>query len=180
MRQQSWHIALCALLAALGTVLMAVGGLIPIATYTTPLFAALLLLPVLQEFGPRWAGMVWLVTALLALMVSADREAAALYWVLGWYPILKPRVDALGPLALPAKAALFTLAQCVEYALLIWVFQLQQVLQEWGTYTQAITVLMIASLTAVLLIWDALLGRMRRFYIHRIRPKLPRMWEQRR
>ena len=177
MHQRSRRIALCALLSALGTVLMAAGGLIPIATYTTPLFAALLLLPVLHEFGTGSGVMVWLVTALLALMVSADREAAALYWVIGWYPIVKPRLDALRPMALSmgAKAALFTLAQCVEYALLIWVFQMQSVLEELGGFSLAMNALMILTLTAVLLIWDRLVGRMELVYVRRLREKLPGM-----
>ena len=77
MKRQSYAIAFCALMAALGAALMTTGGLIPIATYCSPLLAGLLLLPVLVEFGVREAWMVWAVTAALSLILSPDKEAGS-------------------------------------------------------------------------------------------------------
>ena len=90
-------VAFCALMAALGTALMTTGGLIPIATYCSPLLAGILLLPVLYEFGRREGWMVWAVTAALSLILSPDKEAGSMYLFLGWYPILKPAFDRIRP-----------------------------------------------------------------------------------
>lgn len=176
LRWQSWRLALCALMAALGAALMAAGGLIPIATYTTPIFSALLLLPVLEEFGTGEGWMVWAVTALLALLLSADREAAALYCTVGYYPMLKPALDALQPasLSLLVKAGFFTAAQAALYALLIWMFGLNGFMEAMGGLSMGLNALLFALLVAVLLLWDRLLGRVRWFYVNRLRPKLPR------
>ena len=62
-RKNSWSVAFCALMAALGAVIMTAGGLIPIATYCSPMIAGVLLLPVISELGNRWAWMTWAVTA---------------------------------------------------------------------------------------------------------------------
>ena len=61
---QAYTVAFCSLMAALGAVLMLTGGLIPVMTYCSPLMAGVLLIPVLREFGKKWAWLVWLVTAL--------------------------------------------------------------------------------------------------------------------
>ena len=63
-RKSSWSIAFCALMAALGAVIMTAGGLIPVATYCSPMIAGVLLLPVMSELGDRWAWMTWIVWAL--------------------------------------------------------------------------------------------------------------------
>ena len=47
-RQSSARIAFCGMMSALSIVFMLSGGLIPIATYCSPMISGVLLLPVLQ------------------------------------------------------------------------------------------------------------------------------------
>ena len=84
----AFRLSLSALMAALGTVLMLSSNLIPVLTYVAPMLASLTLIPILSEFGKKYAWMTWAVTALLALLLCADREAAFFYLFIGWYPIL--------------------------------------------------------------------------------------------
>ena len=72
-KSSSYRLAFCALLAALGTAFMLSGNLIPVLTYVSPMFASLTLIPVLREFGKKYAWMTWAVTAALAMMLCADR-----------------------------------------------------------------------------------------------------------
>lgn len=176
MRRQSWTIALCALLAALGTALMTAGGLIPIATYCSPLLAGILLLPVLEEFGAKEAWMVWAVTAALSLILSPDKEAGAMYLFLCWYPIGKPAFDRIRPRALSffAKLLTFLLALSLMYALLCFVFQLDAVLEDFRTLGIALNLAFDLLLVFVMLIYDFLLGRLRMLYVYRLRPRLLR------
>ena len=61
-RKLTHAMAFCSQMAALGAALMTTGGLIPVLTYCSPLLAGVLLIPVLQEYGEKWAWLVWLVT----------------------------------------------------------------------------------------------------------------------
>ena len=175
-KRQSYTVALCALLAALGTAIMAAGGLIPVATYCSPLLAALLLLPALVELGRREAWTVWAVTAALSLLLSPDKEAAAMYLFLGWYPILKPAFDRLRPrlLGWGAKLAVFTLAFGAMYALLCFVFRLDEVLEELRAVSLAVNLLYGLAMLTVMLLYDFILGRMLPLYVYRLRPRLLR------
>ena len=82
MRQKNhamaFRLSLSSLMAALGTVLMLSSNLIPVLTYVAPMLTSLTLIPILSEFGKKYAWMTWGVTALLALLLCADREAAGL------------------------------------------------------------------------------------------------------
>ena len=173
-RRASRAVALCALLAALGTALMALGGLIPIATYCSPLVASVLLLPVLSELDARWAWMTWAVTAALSLMLSIDREAAFFYLFIGCWPILQPYFDAIrsAPLRFVCKLAYFALALGAMYALLLWVFQLSALLEDFGDFTRWMGVLFYCGLVGVLLLYDLALGRLWLYWLHVLRPRI--------
>lgn len=96
-RKLTHAMAFCSLMAALGAALMTTGGMIPVLTYCSPLLAGVLLIPVLREYGEKWAWLVWLVTALLSLILSVDKEAALFYCFLGCYPILRRCFNRVRP-----------------------------------------------------------------------------------
>ena len=175
-KRQSLTVSFCALMAALGAALMTTGGLIPVATYCSPLLAGLLLLPVLVEFGRREAWMVWAVTAALSLMLSPDKEAGSMYLFLGWYPILKPGFDRIRPklLGWTAKLAVFALAFAAMYALLCLVFRVDQVLEDLRAVSLAVNLAFYLILLVVMLLYDFILGRMLLLYVYRLRPRLMR------
>lgn len=175
-KHPAFPVAFGALLAALGAALMTAFGLIPIATYCTPLLAGLLLIPAVCEGGRRLGWSVWAVTAALSLILSADKEAAAMYAFLGWYPLVKPRLDRLRPrlLGLAAKLALFAAAFAAMYALLIWLFQLENVIEELGAVSLAVNALYYALMLIVMLLYDFILSRFMPLYILRLRPRLAR------
>jgi len=176
MRGGSFSVALCALIAALGAALMTVGGLIPVATYCSPLLAGILLLPVLYEFSRREAWMVWAVTAALSLMLSPDKEAGSMYLFLGWYPIVKPTLDRIRPrgLGYAVKVALFTAAFALMYALLLYVFQLEQVVADMQSVGKIANLALNGLLVVTMLVYDYLLGRLWVLYVYRLRPRLNR------
>ena len=55
----AFRLSLSALMAALGTVLMLSSNLIPVLTYVAPMLASLTLIPILTEFGKKYAWMTW-------------------------------------------------------------------------------------------------------------------------
>ena len=95
MRTDSKQMAVGGVFAALAVVIMNLGGLIPVATYTTPVLCMLLLKFVLLTCGKRIAWAWYAAVAILGLLMSPDKEAAAVFLCLGYYPILKPKLDTM-------------------------------------------------------------------------------------
>ncbi len=166
-RESAYGVALCALLAALGVAVMLAAGLIPVLTYCAPLIASAFLVPALREFGKGRAWATWAVTAVLSVILCADREAAFFYVFLGYYPILKPAFDRLGRAGWIAKLLYSAAALLAMYAL---------VLLASGPGAEAdgtgFMIALYAALAAVMLLFDAALGRIAALYERRLRKRL--------
>lgn len=169
-RSQSREIALCGMMTALAVVILCLGGLIPAATFCCPVLASLTLLPVLQGWGRKAALCVWAASALLGLLLGPDKEAAALYLVLGYYPAVQSGFDRQRPLLRwGGKLLLFNGATLALYAFLIFVLGLEALVQE---YRETGTLLLIVTLVlgnVVFLIYDLLLKRLARRFAARRR-----------
>lgn len=128
--RKAYPVALGGVLAALAIVIMTLGGLIPIATYVCPMLCSLLLLAVKLSCGDRigwaWYGAV----SILSLLLSPDKEAAAVFVVLGYYPIIQPKMEKL-PLQFVWKLLLFNIASAMLYAALLFVFGMEQLVAEF-------------------------------------------------
>ena len=93
MGTEARRIALGGMLAALACVIMGMGGLIPVATYVVPMLSIFLLQFVFRSCGGRIAWAWYGAVAILGLLLCPDKEAAAVFLALGYYPIVKPRLD---------------------------------------------------------------------------------------
>lgn len=114
---KSRRMALCGVLCALAAVVLALGGVVPVATFCAPMLAMAALLPVLEEYGPRYAAAAWLAVSVLALLLDPDREAALVYLCFGWYPMLRPRLAGIPSVLLRIGARL---AVCTAACLLLY------------------------------------------------------------
>ncbi len=125
------EMALCGVLAALAVTVMVLGGVIPVATYCTPLLAAIMLIPVLEQCGKRLAWAWFVSVAVLASLLCPDTEAAILFWCIGHYPIVRQDLNRIRVKALriPAKLLVFNLALVLMAALMSLVFGLGQVME---------------------------------------------------
>ena len=145
-------------MAALAVVIMSLGGLIPIATFVCPMLCMLLLRFVLT-LCPRRIGWAWYgAVAILGMLMSPDKEAAAVFVALGYYPILKPRLDKM-KYGVVLKFLLFNVVILLMYGVLIYVMGLAQIAAEFaemGIIMAAVT-LVLGNVTFYLL--DDLLGR---------------------
>lgn len=91
--------ALGGIAAALGLTVMYLGSVIDVLGLTAAAFASILLIAVISENGVRDAFCVFAVTALLSCLLLPNRSPALLYTLfLGYYPMLKLRLDRLGRL----------------------------------------------------------------------------------
>ena len=157
--KQSKKMALGGIFAALAVVIMSMGGLIPVATFVCPVFCMILLRIVTQLCGRRIGWAWYRAVAILSLLLGPDKEAAAVFVFLGYYPILKPKLDAM-KVSLLWKLLLFNLSVVVMYFLLIRLFGMEQIAEEFaklGTVLGAV-MLLLGNLTFFLL--DIVLGRL--------------------
>lgn len=153
-------VALGGVLAALAVVIMSLGTIVPVATYVCPMLCAIGLQVVLKACGERIAWAWYGAVAILSLLMAPDKEAAAVFVFLGYYPIVKPRLDKTRFRWL-WKGLLFNVSVLVMYWLLLRVFGLAQVAADFE------------ELGAAMLLVLLILGNVTFFLLDRLLEKRP-------
>lgn len=158
-RNSAKFIALGGVTAALAVVIMSMGTLIPLATYVCPMVCAVLLMVVLRITGSRIAWAWYGAVSLLSLLLAPDKEAAAVFVFLGYYPIIKPWLDQRR-FAVIWKLVLFNASILAMYGLLIYVFGLAAIGEEFKEMGMFLTVVTLILGNATLFMLDVLLTRL--------------------
>lgn len=155
---QAKVIALGGMMAALAATIMCLGGLIPVATFVCPIMCIMLGQFVLKTCGRRigwtWYGAV----AILSLLIGPDKEAAAIFAFLGYYPMLKPRLDRM-KLGTVLKLVLFNAAILLMYWILIRLFGMDQIASEYAELGAVMTVVMLIGGNVIFFLLDKILGK---------------------
>ena len=132
MVRKSRDMALCGCLCALAVVIMSLGTLIPMATYCCPVLASFVLLPVMLVCGKKLSWVLYGAIAILSVLLAPDKEAAAIFVALGYYPIVKPWFDAMNAALLVSLLAGGNLVFWMDDLLLARLLPIvQQKLEHW-------------------------------------------------
>ncbi len=171
----SVRVAYCGMAVALSVVIMLLGGLIPVAVYAVPLLCGLVLLPVKIEFGDASAWATFAATALLSLILGIDKEAAFFYLFIGYYPLVKWKLDSIRrrPVRLLAKIALFAGTIILMYSCLQLLFPMEAFMQEFHEMGTVMLCGLLVMYVFAMLLYDRLLMAAVMIYANRIKPKLP-------
>ena len=149
-------IALGGVMAALAVVFLCL-TVIPVATFICPALCMLLLQIVARQCGKRigwaWYGAV----AILGLLLAPDKEAAAVFVFLGYYPLLKPFFDRWKFRWL-WKGLYFNSAIAVLYTLLLKILGMDQLAQDYAQLGMALTAVMLILANVTFFLLDKLLG----------------------
>ena len=150
-------IALGGVLAALAVVIMSMGTLIPVATYVCPMLCILILKGVVRTCGKR-LGWAWFgAVAILSLLLAPDKEAAAVFCAIGYYPMVKPALDKR-KLSWLWKGLLFNASILALYTVLMYVLGMEQLLQEFEGVGIALTAVTLLLGNVTFFLMDRLLG----------------------
>lgn len=152
------RMALGGVLAALAVAAMSLGTIIPVATYVCPMFCAVLLQLVLKTFGKTTAWAWYGAVAILSALMAPDKEAAAVFVFLGYYPIVKPRLDRT---RLPWlwKGILFNSAVGILYYFLLRILGMDALNAEFAEMGTAMLVILLILGNVTFFLLDKLLGR---------------------
>ena len=157
-RGEARVIAFGGMMAALAVTISFLGGFIPIATFTCPIISMLILAYVTRLCGRRigwaWYGAV----AILGLMLAPDKEAAAVFAFIGFYPIVKPRFDRM-KWGILLKAVLFNSLILLMYGLLIYLLGMDQLAAEFRDMGRILTAITLILGNAVFFLLDKVLLR---------------------
>ena len=151
-------VALGGVLAALAVVIMAMGTLIPVATFVCPVLCMLMLQLLLKLCGRRMAWAWYGAVAILSVLMAPDKEAAAVFLALGYYPIVKPRLDRLKGKWI-WKGLLFNAVILLTYWLLMHLFGFDQLAAEFSEMGMVMTALMLILGNVTFFLLDQLLDR---------------------
>lgn len=176
MRNTSWRVALCGVTAALMLAVMLLGTMFPFCTYICPGLAGLMSIPVVWELGGSAGGLLYVAVSVLSMVMAPDKESALLFvLILGWYPILRPRMQHIRNKALCTvlKLLFFNVAIALLFVLLRFVFLMPDYQPDSPESLTGIVLaafLLLGNIT--FLGYDLLLSRFTDFYIFRLRPKI--------
>ena len=146
------RISLGGMLAALAVVIMNLVGIIPVATFVCPMLCMMILTLVLRFCGKRigwaWYGAV----SILSVLMGPDKEAAAIFAFIGYYPLLKPAFDRLKSGAL-LKFIFFNGVILLMYWLLINLFGLAEIAREYRELGLVMTIFTLVTGNLIFLCW---------------------------
>lgn len=177
-KTESQKIALCGVLVALSVVLMLAGSALQLGTYAAPMLAAFLLIPVLEEYGTRYALLLYGAAAVLAVLLVPETELALFYaLVIGYYPVLCHALCKVRPAVLRwgLKLLVFNVATALVYGLLFALFG-PVILQELVADGTAMAVVLLATGNLAFVLCDRALGAVTRYYRLVLRKKVNRFF----
>ena len=157
-RTPASNVALGGILAALAVIIMSMGTLIPVATYVCPMLCALVLQLVLKTCGSRIAWAWYGAVSVLSLLMAPDKEAAAVFLALGYYPIVKPKLDRRRGKWL-WKGLLFNAVILLTYWLLMHIFGFDQLAAEFSEMGILMTAVMLILGNITFFLLDKLLEK---------------------
>ncbi len=155
-RNQAKQIAMGGVFAALALVIMCLGGLIPVATFVCPMLCALLVKLILLLCGERIAWAWYGAVSILSVLLGPDKEAAAIFLFLGYYPIVKPWLDGR-KLQWLWKLLLFNCSIGIMYGILVRLLGMEQIAAEYAGMGTAMLLVMLALGNVTFFLLDRLL-----------------------
>ncbi len=153
----------------------------PFATYALPALASVFLMPIVIEYGRRWALAVYAAEALLALLLVPDMEARFLFvCFFGYYPIVKSAAELLHRRVAEwvCKLLVFNAAVVLSYVLLaalgfsLDVFAVSGVAWPLSVFLG----LFLLAGNVIFLLYDLALTRLLPLYFVRIQPLFHRLF----
>ena len=163
-------LTICAMLSALGVVLLYLGSLVEVLDISMAAIASLTCIIAVIEYGKSAPWAVFGVTAILSLILLPNKTPAALYALFfGFYPILKEKIEKC------ARVISWVIKEIIFNVCLVGMCVALYYFSTTGQNTLLSSPLMIAATVvaaeAVFVLYDIALTRLISFYIINLRQR---------
>ena len=177
MREKTYRTAFGGIISALALTFLFLGSVFPFADIAGPAFASLCVLLTGLEFSGRFSLGVYASVSVLAFILVPDKESVLLFiFFFGWFPILKKAADShMRRLpGLLVKLTAFNLSIVLMYWLILKVFVIESVADEFSDYSTAMyfLIMILANITVIIL--DYAFSKVAYLYLNIWRKKLIR------
>ena len=170
--------AYCGMAAALSVAFMLLGAAIPIFLYIAPAVASFLVATVCVECGKTMAWTAYGAISLLGLLFVPDKEVALTFvFLLGYYPLVKPRLERIRPALLRGlcKLLLCNGAILLMYGLVLLLVPSGSISQEMRSTALLVSLSTLAMGNVAFLLYDRALHNMLQVYRLLWQPRLHKM-----
>ena len=160
--RKSWAMAYCGMAAALCVALMLLGAVVPVLMFIAPAVA-------LTAYGA---------VSLLSLLFVPDKEVALVFvFLLGYYPLVKPKLERIRPKLLrgACKLLLCNGAVLAMYGLVLLLVPAGSISQELRTTALAVSLATLAMGNVAFLLYDRAIHNLLQLYRLVWQPKLHKM-----
>ncbi len=164
-RNDTKRLTVCAMLSALGVVLLLLGSFIEVMDIAMAALASLLCIFAVIEYGGAAPWLVFSVTGVLSLVLLPNKTPAAMYVVfLGYYPIIKEKLEKLKkPISWLLKEVIFNVA-LVALFLIVKFLLMPNISEPLWMYVALVVLSEVA-----FVLYDIALTRLITFYIIKLR-----------
>lgn len=172
---KSRQMAICGLLGAVMLVMMLLGPMIPLSTFTCPGLAGVLLIAASRECGAAAARTLYGTVSILSLFLCPDKESAIIFvLLLGHYPLTRPLLERIRPRPLQwaTKLVVFNLCIVIAYAILFFVLAPGLFAEQFSTYTKWMVAGLLVMGNVTFILYDYFLKHILILYEFKLRPKL--------
>ncbi|MBO7253143.1 MAG: hypothetical protein J6V25_11025 [Oscillospiraceae bacterium] len=163
-RTPASQVALGGVMASLAVVIMCLGTVFVSLTYVGPVICCMILHLVCRLCGSRM-GWAWFgATAVLSSLLAPNKEAALVFAAIGYYPIVKPRLDGK-KLSWLWKLLLFNAATVTVYWAMIHLLGMAALAEEFAQAGRIMTAVTLAMGNVLFVLLDFALRKLdRRFF----------------
>ena len=157
---------------------MLLGAVIPIFMYIAPAIASFLVATVCVECGKTLAWTAYGAVSLLSLLFVPDKEVALTFvFLLGYYPLVKPKFEHIRPALLRGlcKLLLCNGGILLMYGLVLLLIPGGSISQEMRTTALAVSLTTLAMGNVAFLLYDRALHNMLQAYRILWQPRLHKM-----
>lgn len=180
MKKLSYKVALGGVIASISMLIMFMTGLLPFLQYFCPMCAGALMIMIVVEVSKKWAFATYCAIAILSIFITPDKEAALLFiFLFGYYPILKSILESVKSRVLEwiLKIMVFNISVVSAYLLIINVFGMAQVLEDFGDWGKYGIIIALIFANGAFIMYDFALSGVIDTYIKSFRPTFLRKFK---
>ncbi len=177
--KKSYTTAFCGIISAISIIFLFCTAFFPFAEYALPCLAGAVLMVLVVEVGYKYAFVAFFAVSLISFFIVPSREVSVLFFLFfGYYPIVKSLLEKLKLrfLEWALKLLIFNVAMVSAYFLLINLFGLKDLLNEFGAFKFGIPGMLFLG-NIVFIIYDIALTKAVSIYIYKLSPILKKRFK---